>query len=378
MKAKILFQLLIFFSCNLFYSQSRSLYIIDSIPLIERLSDKDNKIGQDNIAKIEISTDKKIISNYNIKGLDSLIFITTKSYLNRDDSLKQIPSTKTMINKDNGVWYCKGQRYSGPFLDYYYNGKLKNEGRMLNGKIHGRLNVYFNNGVLSNELYFDKGIKVNRHLEYHKNGNLKLKSYYNNGVRIGTWEAYAFKGYLNKKYSFKKGKRDITTEYYSTGKTKRTFKNLNDIFLDSKFLNHRIYFFKAKTEMIDYSFYHGNKKYLESKDYNKTIKYINKLIKRNPGIDDYYLFRSFLFYINHDYDLAIKDLEKARSLEPTNNNIINLISIAAIRQLETNKKYKLKDEVVNFICEKLSNNIHEIEINFESLSINKFENLCNQ
>jgi len=122
MKNKILILLLtllpiIGFSQN---SNENVLYIVDSIPVIEEPKEGFGTLTENEIDNVVVVKDKEIIESTGYKDLNGIIYIFTKAYVQRPDSIKAIPTTKLMTKK-NGAWYLKNSStpYSGNFIDYY-------------------------------------------------------------------------------------------------------------------------------------------------------------------------------------------------------------------------------------------------------------------
>ena len=95
--------------------EAKILYIIDSIPVIEDPG-LGNDVDANDIEHITVVKDKDSLKNWGYGQLDGVIFVFTKEYASRPDSIKQIPSSNRMERKD-GVWYFRGAPYSGRFID---------------------------------------------------------------------------------------------------------------------------------------------------------------------------------------------------------------------------------------------------------------------
>src|SRR5690606_5842405 len=122
------------------FSQNQNenvLYIVDSIPVIEEPKEGFGILTENEIDRIEVVKNEQAIEKTGYKDLDGIIYVFTKKYAKRPDSIKAIPTTKLMTKK-NGTWYLKNetQPYSGPFIDYYLNGQKQGEGTLFNGKLN--------------------------------------------------------------------------------------------------------------------------------------------------------------------------------------------------------------------------------------------------
>src|SRR6187402_1519803 len=104
-------------------SNEKILFVIDSIPI---LTDPEewNPIDPNDIADITVIKDKDSLKRLRPEQLDGIVYIFTKAYRNRPDSIKRIPSLKQMVVK-NEIWNLNGIPYSGKYIDYYNSGKYK-------------------------------------------------------------------------------------------------------------------------------------------------------------------------------------------------------------------------------------------------------------
>src|SRR6266545_3084206 len=116
-------------------------YIVDSIPVIDDPEDG-NEINQADIADITIVKNEDSLKLSGFEKFDAAIYIFTKEYRNRPDSVKQIPSLRQMERK-NGLLLFRDSSYTGQFIDYYYSGRKQGEGTFQNGKVEGIRTMYF-------------------------------------------------------------------------------------------------------------------------------------------------------------------------------------------------------------------------------------------
>jgi hypothetical protein len=57
--------------------------------------------------------------------VDGLVYVFTKEYRQRPDSIKRIPTLK-QLEMVGGVWTRNGAPYHGPYIDYYNSGRIQN------------------------------------------------------------------------------------------------------------------------------------------------------------------------------------------------------------------------------------------------------------
>src|SRR5688500_2881162 len=133
-------------------TQERILYVVDSVAIIEDPDEDNGELAETDIEGLTVVTNKVDIEKYGYKDLDKIIIIITKEFAKRSDDIKKIP-TKKQIERKDGKWYSKGSTvpYSGPFIDYYFNGKKQVEGILKRGVLDGIRIVYYQNG---NKKYF--------------------------------------------------------------------------------------------------------------------------------------------------------------------------------------------------------------------------------
>jgi len=200
-------------------SNEKIIYVVDSIPVIDDPEDG-NEISPNEITDITVIANKDTLNLLGYGKFDKAIFVFTKEYRVRPDSLKQIPSSKQM-EKKNGVFLFRSNLYSGQFIDYFYSGRKQREGTFLNGKLNGHRKIYYQNGKLAIERDYKDGIENGFENEYYEDGSLKQKGEFVNGKEDGVWESYYPNGQVKLRSKYKSGEVfDTATKYYSTGKIK--------------------------------------------------------------------------------------------------------------------------------------------------------------
>lgn len=263
-------------------TRERVLYIVDKIPIIETHKDDEDLLKED-VDNLEVITDSTRIKTLGYGGkIDKIIMITTKAYLKRTPEEKLIPSTKSMVRKD-GQWFMTDANapYTGPFIDYFTNGKKQGDGTLKEGVVDGVRTVYYPNG---NKRYFytyTKGVQNGASEEYFINGKLRQKGSFINEKQTGLWQIF-----------------------YSTGKLKRqsTFVNNKDA--------------PTKEETTFYALLEKAIGQMKEDEYSSAIKKLNDAEKLNPNYADLYFYRGTAKLNSFDFDNAIIDFEKAVEIEP--------------------------------------------------------------
>ena len=169
------------------HTQQIKPFIIDDILYVDDKSFAELKIDSTYIFETKFITNHKELIKLGFPNKDSIIYITTKAYFKRSDSLKNIPSTNKMIN-ENGIWLIDNKPYNGKYIDYHLNGLKKNEGTIKEGKIKGTLYEYWDTGELKIKIAIRENLRNGEYLAYYRNGNLRIKRHYLNNSNIGTFE----------------------------------------------------------------------------------------------------------------------------------------------------------------------------------------------
>jgi antitoxin component YwqK of YwqJK toxin-antitoxin module len=297
------------------------LYIIDSIPLFND-PEEWNPIAKEEIADIIVIKNKDSLKRLRPEQLDGIVYIFTKAYRNRPDSLKKIPSLKQMVMK-NEVWNLNGIPYSGKYIDYYNSGKIQNEATLLNGKLDGELIVYFKNGNRKLVSNYKEGILHGVWNEYYPNGILMNSRKYAYAKVIGHGTYYFVTGQIMNEIKPKKRTLyDTSFSYYSTGKVKemKLIKNGKPV------LDKRINDFNANTTYFFLSINTGK--------LNDANKYFYSIWKVDSTSSDTHFKKGLLLMKEFRFDAAIEAFDEALRLEPLMRESLVHRAVARI------KKYK--------------------------------------
>lgn len=301
------------------------LYIVDSIPIIEEPKEGFGLLNEDEIDRIEVVKNKEIIAATGYENLDGIIYVFTKAYVQRPDSIKAIPTTKNMSMK-NGTWFLKGDPnpYTGPFIDYYLNGKKQGDGYLMAGRLKGKRFMYHLNGNISDDIEYENGIPNGIEKRYYKDGVLMQKGELKNGVEIGVWEMYHPNGRLKQRAVFNKNGKmhGEVTSYYSTGKIKGKLVYENGNYQKDKL-----------TDKI-YEIYNQAQEYYRQGNFKIAIKKYSKCIElRNDWVDGYFA-RGTAKLNNFEFEAAIEDFDKAIQIEPCFAHAYSNRAFTIIRKYE--------------------------------------------
>tara|TARA_R110001583_G_scaffold195067_1_gene368915 strand:+ start:841 stop:1998 length:1158 start_codon:yes stop_codon:yes gene_type:complete len=347
-------------------SNERILYVIDSIPIINEPEEGLNSLSPDDIDNLTVYKGEKAIDSLGYKDLDGIIYIFTKEYAKRSDSIKKIPSTNNMDRK-NYEWYLKksSNTYSGKFIDYYINGKKQGEGFFNNGKVNGLRKMYYPNGQISMERVYLNGNENGIEKEFYQDGTLKQTGEFSNGKEIGIWEMYHSNGQLKQKSSFENGKMTgESISYYSTGKFRSTEKFENGISI------------KDKENSKKYDLYSDGINYDKIGNFKKSIKKYSKAIEIDSTFADGYFARGTAKLNNLEFDEAIIDFNKTLEIEPFFAKAYGNRAFALIRKFEfANSRTLSNNSEITILATKDNVEIPENELEKICSDISKSESL---
>lgn len=74
-------------------AEQNLLYIVDSIHILDRPQEQISQLHPEFINNIAVVKDKQMIEQEGYDNVDGILYVFTKAYVERTDSLKQIPST---------------------------------------------------------------------------------------------------------------------------------------------------------------------------------------------------------------------------------------------------------------------------------------------
>ena len=79
---------------------------------------------------------------------------------------------------------------------YYENGKIRNEGPILNDKRSGEWKNYYKTGQLWNIVFFKDDLADSTTVAYFQNGKTRYQGQYVKGQKSGTWKLFTEQGKL--------------------------------------------------------------------------------------------------------------------------------------------------------------------------------------
>jgi antitoxin component YwqK of YwqJK toxin-antitoxin module len=363
MKRQITILYLLFLSITTFgqNQDERVLYIVDSIPVIEEPKKGFGTLTENEIEKVDVVKDKKLLQLKGYKDIDGIIYVFTKEYSKRSDSLKLIASTKKMT-KVNGTWYLKDSTpFTGIFIDYYLNGKKEGEGYLFNGKLKGKRLLYYPDGTTSDDVEYENGLQNGNEQRYFKDGTLMQTGQYKNGKEIGIWEMYHSNGTLKQRSNFNNnGKMDgVSISYYSTGEIKGKNNYVNGIYQKDK-INDKLF-----------ELYNESQELYKQMDFKGAIKKLDAALKIEPNWSDGYFARGTMKLNNFQFEEATEDFDKTLQIEPFFTNAYANRAFTIIRKYEfgdSRTLSKTKDVQV-FATKKVE--IPELDIEKICLDLNK-------
>ena len=335
MKYKILILLLALSSLNGLCQDSNEkiLFVVDSIPVINEPENGFGTLTEKEIDRVDIMVDKNFITSNGYKNVDKIMYVFTKEYVQRPDSIKKIPTTNLMIKK-SGTWYLKNSPnpYSGPFIDYYLNGKIQGQGILNNGKLKGKRLLYHLNGNISDQMEYENGLSNGLEKRYYEDGTLKQEGIIKNEKKIGIWKAFHPNGQLKNLTPFNEAGKinGKSISYYSTGKIKSSYEYENGTYLKDKILD-KIY-----------KLYNEGQEYYKAGNFKSAIKRYTKCIELDEFSADAYFARGTARLNEFEYESANEDFDKTLEIEPYFTNAYANRAFVTIRKYEFANSREIK------------------------------------
>ncbi len=281
----------------------KAAYVVDSI-LVVNDPEKGDDILEEDVSDLSIIKNKDSLKLLGYGQFDVVSYVFTKAYRARPDSIKIIPSTKSMQRKE-GVWLFHGVPYTGRVINYYYSGRKQAEGWLLNGKVSGVDILYYQNGHKSLEREYKEGRSNGIEKEYYIDGSLSQEGRYVDGKEEGIWRSYYPNGQVKLYDVYKTGELvDSAIKYYSSGLVReKVFIKNGKVTSDPKLT--RINQLMTKSAERN-----------KEGDAGAAIGYAAKAIQIDSTYADAYFSSGTLELNEFRFDEAIDDLDKALTIEP--------------------------------------------------------------
>ncbi|MBX3253452.1 MAG: hypothetical protein KF862_04860 [Chitinophagaceae bacterium] len=307
------------YHATLAQSNEKVLFIIDSIPVFTDPEPWDDLDGED-VSDITVVKNKDSLKARGWEKMDGIIYVFTKAYRSRPDSIKKIPSLKQMLLKEQS-WHLHDTPYSGRYIDYYNNGNIQNEGVLLNGKPEGELIVYFKNGSKKSTLNYHIGVLHGYWKDYYKNEQLMQARQYDNGREMRGSKTYFINGQLQHEVRVKKETRyDTAVEYYSNGKIRKMKVSQTGEFHPSS----------NEHDLNKYTtaFY----SYMNAGNLKQANRNLYQIWRRDSTNIDTYFKEGLLAFKEQRFDAAIASLNKALDIEPLMRESLVYRGLACIKK----------------------------------------------
>ena len=348
----VFFSFILFLSCLRAAAQGnpeKTMYIVDSIPLINDPEEGNDMIESD-LSDLRVIRNKDSLTLLGYSKFDAAIYLFTKEYRARPDSIKNIPSARQMERR-NGTWLFRNAPYTGKFIDYYYSGKKQGEGTFQNGKLDGPRTTYYQNGKAATERVYSNGIANGLEKEYREDGSLQQKGVFVNGKEDGLWEMYFPNGQVKQRTTFKNGTMDgEATTWYSTGKILSV-----ESAKDGKITPDK------RLEKIDQVLNKGNVA-MKEEDFKAALKSYSKAIELDSTCAEAWFSHGRAYLNDLRFDEAIADFNKALQFEPYYGKALVDRAFARIRKHQFGSgRQLLKNSEVTIMASKDKPDIPENE-----------------
>jgi len=286
-------------------STNRPLIIVDGKEGVDL-----NSISPENVDSITVLKDQSAVEKYGEKGKNGVIIVTTKLNQTRkvDSSLNEKERVDIInindLKRINGLWTKKGEKtaYTGQFVEYFKNGKIKSTGEFKNGLVHGLRTVYYENGKKDYERNYIDGIENGPSIEYYPSGQVRQEVYFKNGREDGTGKIFYENGQVQAILTHSNGvQQGDYFEYTSDGRLKAQYYFVNGE------ASYSPEFIELSNEAFELSRQFKNE---------EAIKLYDKAIELNPTVAQAYFNRGACKGNNFDFEGAIQDYDKAIELNP--------------------------------------------------------------
>jgi antitoxin component YwqK of YwqJK toxin-antitoxin module len=322
------------------YGQEKTekiLYVVDSIPIFQGITDEEGNMLEKTVDHIEVVTTKSKFGEYQIYDFDKLIYLFTKEYAKRPDDIKRIPSFINKMYKKEDKWCLKGfsTPYTGKYIDYYLSGIKKEEGFINDGVDDGLRTYYYKDGTIRLYLNYSKGIQNGETGKYFTNGQLQYKGIFKSGKEEGIWTEWYSTGVVKWVTEYKYGKAQPTKEVITTNSL---FKKGLEAFEKGKYLDAVNFYNKALELYPNYSdaYFHRSRAYLYDLKFDEALADCNKSIEIEPLYKDAYGMRAFV---------RIRKYEMKDSRALSTNSEITVYTTKQNVEIPTDEKAKICNDL---------------------------------
>lgn len=105
----------------------------------------------------------------------------------------------------SGVYEYKNKPYTGEFYEFWFTGKLRTKGKMINGVLNDTLVQYFENGNLKSTDIYISGKLSGKSETYYDNGAIETEGFYKDNEPDGVWIYWYPSGHQNTPITFSGG-----------------------------------------------------------------------------------------------------------------------------------------------------------------------------
>lgn len=208
------------------------------------------------------------------------------------------------LEKIEGIWIKKGSAipFTGQFIEYYDNGKVKGKGVFKAGVVDSLRTTYYENGNKKRDVNYSNGILNGFDKQYHENGNVKQEGIFKNGKLEGQSKVYYESGVVQAILNFSNGIQ--AGDYFEYSKESKLI--VQYFFVDGQ-ASYSSEFKELTKQALAFSRDGKNK---------EAIKLYDKAIELNPTVARAYFNRGACKSNAFAFEEAIKDFDKAIEIDP--------------------------------------------------------------
>jgi antitoxin component YwqK of YwqJK toxin-antitoxin module len=229
-----------------------------------------------------------------------------------------------LTRKDN-KWLKSQKLFTGDFVAYYPDGKIKEKGSFKNGVYNGTLTSYFESGSKSQEQTYINGKLNGESFDYFESGKIRGRFQYKNDLADGKTSIYYESGVKRAESDYdQKTKMGTYYEYNEQGKLIDQFETVDGQQTISTRYGKKIPILSA--EAVEFS---------NSGKYREAIALYDEIVAINPTIATVYFNRGAAKGMVFNIDGAILDYNEAIELSPDYKEAYANRGVAKINQYTT-------------------------------------------